>query len=247
MSMNGPVGSGVPNQYPLAINTPLDRAYLRPLQQPLYDTEIFDYTSPPNTLTFFQRPISQSTQAGLVGTTTKFASETNMNQSAMLDYPREFSILGFTLSLDSIIGLKLQANMLRRAYFTFTFSGNRPYLQIGLDRIPAGMGLEGAAAMSGGTSTSDSGNNITCFKNGLGHVANYYKFNLGRSALKIKPGEAFNASINWPVALTSTAQGTTGGQSTQNSVMSQTPAATASDPAGFWVRSSLIGLMWQPL
>ncbi len=245
--MNGPVGSGVPNQYPLAINTPLDRAYLRPLQQPLYDTEIFDYTTPVSQMTFFQRPISQSTGAALIGAQTKYTSETNLNQSAMLDYPREFSILGFTISFDSIIGLKLQANMLRRAYYTFTFSGNRPYLQIGLDRIPAGMGLEGACAMDGGDTSSDSGNNITCFKNGLGHVANYFKFNLGRSALKIKPGEAFNGSINWPVPLTATAQGSVGGMSTQNSVMSQTPAGSISDPAGYWIRNSLIGLMWQPL
>ncbi len=243
--MNGPVGSGVPNQYPLAINTPLDRAYLRPLQQPLYDTEIFDYTTPPNQITFFQRPISQSTQSLGI---TKFTSETNMNQSAMLDYPREFSILGFTISFDSTIGLKLQANILRRAWYTFTFSGNRPYLQIGLDRIPAGMGLEGACAIGNLSTASEGGQGIiTSFKNGLGHVANYYKFNLGRSALKIKPGEAFNGTINWPVALTTTAQGSTAGMSTLNSIYSQTPAGSASDPAGFWLRNSLIGLMWQPL
>ncbi len=243
--MNGPVGSGVPNQYPLAINTPLDRAYLRPLQQPLYDTEPFDYGTPPNQLTFFQRPISQTTQSL---NQTKYTSETNLNQSAMLDYPREFSILGFTISLDSTIGLKLQANILRRAYYTFTFSGNRPYLQIGLDRIPAGMGLEGAAAIGNLSTASEGGQGIiTCFKNGLGHVANYFKFNLGRSALKIKPGEAFNGSINWPVALTTTAQGTTAGMSTLNSVYSQSPSGTAGDVAGYWIRNSLIGLMWQPL
>ncbi len=240
----GPVGSGVPNQYPLAINTPLDRAYLRPLQQPLYDTEIINFASFPNQITFFQRPISQSTQQLAQ---TKYTSETNLNQSAMLDYPREFSILGFTISFDSTIGLKLQANLLRRAYYTFTFSGNRPYLQIGLDRIPAGMGLEGAVAMSGATANSDSGGVVSCFKNGLGHVANYFKFNLGRSALKIKPGEAFNGSINWPVALTASQQGNVTGISTQNSIYSQTPLGTADDPAGYWVRNSLIGLMWQPL
>lgn len=33
------------------------------------------------------------------------------------------------------------------------------------------------------------------------HVGNYYKFNLGRSALKIKPGEAFNAKLTWPVGI----------------------------------------------
>ncbi len=235
MSMNGPVGSGVPNQYPLAINTPLDRAYLRPLQQPLYDTEVYDFTAPPNQLTYFQRPISQSTQAL---NQTKQLSETNMNQSAMLDYPREFSILGFTISVDSTINLLSLATMLRRCFYVFTFSGNRPYLQIPADRIPAGMGLEGAVAMGNISASSLGGGIITSFKNGLGHVANYYKFNLGRSALKIKPGEAFNGSLNWP-----TATGTGAGLSTLNNVY----GATTTSPAGFWIRNSLIGLMWQPL
>ncbi len=166
----------------------------------------------------------------------------------MLDYPREFSILGFTISLDSTIGLKLQGNILRRAYYTFTFSGNRPYLQIGIDRIPAGMGLEGAVAIGTLASNSEVGLPlVSCFKNGLGHVANYFKFNLGRSALKIKPGEAFNGSINWPVALGTSIQGTGVGVSTFNSFYGQTYAGTAADPAGVWVRNSLIGLMWQPL
>ncbi len=230
----GPVGTGVPNAYPLAINTPLDRAYLRPLQVPLYDTEIFDFTTPPQQMTYFQRPISQSTATGIQ----KFASETNMNQSAMLDYPREFSILGFTISLDSTIGLKAQGNILRRSYYVFTFSGNRPYLQIPTDRIPAGLGLEGAAALGTISIGSAGGDIITCFKNGLGHVANYYKFNLGRSALKIKPGEAFNATLNWPVQI-----GTAVGLGTNNNCYGQ----TQSGPPGWWTRVSIIGLTWQPL
>lgn len=235
--MNGPVGSGVPNSYPLAINTPLDRAYLRPLQQPLYDTELFDFTTPPTSLTYFQRPISQST-AYVVANSSKTQAETNLNQSAMLDYPREFSILGFTISLDSTIGLLSIATILRRAYYTFTFSGNRPYLQIPIDRIPAGMGLEGAVAMGNITASSLGGGLVSSFKNGLGHIANYFKFNLGRSALKIKPGEAFNGSITWPVAIPTGA-----GLSTLNNVY----AATAASPAAWWCRNSVIGLMWQPL
>ncbi len=229
--MAGPVGSGVPNQYPLAINTPLDRAYLRPLQQPLYDTEVFDFTTAPTQLTYFQRPISQTTQALNI---TKQLSETNLNQSAMLDYPREFSILGFTISFDSTIGLLSIATILRRAYYQFTFSGNRPYLQIPIDRIPAGMGLEGAVAMGNISASSLGGGLVSSFKNGLGHVANYYKFNLGRSALKIKPGEAFNGSINWPVAV-----GTGAGLSTLNNVY----AATAASPAGWFLRNALIGFL----
>ncbi len=213
--------------------------YLRPLQQPVYDTEAYPYT-PGNVLqiTWFTRPNASTTQ---FCNQSKFLSETNLNQSAMLDYPREFSILGFTYSLDSTIGLKAQGNILRRAWFEFTFSGNRPYLQIGADRLPAGIGLEGACAASAVTST-DSNGIITCFKSGLGHMANYYKFNLGRSALKIKPGEAFKGTMNWPVAV-----GTGVGVSTVNDFYGQTESAGATAISGWWLRLSLIGLSWQPL
>lgn len=234
----GPVGSGVPNAYPLAINSPLDRAYLRPLQEPLYDTECIDYSSPPTSLTFFQRPVSQSTAALNV---TKTDAETNLNQSSMLDYPREFSILGFTISIDSTIGLKYLGNIYRRASFVFTFSGNRPYLQIPLERIPAGQGLEGALSSTIAASTNELGV-VSCFKNGMGHIANYYKFNLGRSALKIKPGEAFNGRINFPATLP-TDSGIVVGLSTRNNFFGE----TATSPAGWFVHLFIVGLTWSPL
>ncbi len=242
MSLSGPVGTGIPGAYPLAINQPLDRAYLRPLQEPLYDSMLFDFTTPPSTLVFFQTPISGNTTAGSQ-TISKSLAETNINQSAMLDYPREFSILGFTVSFDSTIGLKSLGYILRRAYFQFTFSGRRQYLNIPLDRMPAGEKLDGAIAVGNLSANTANGSQVySCFQNGIGHAANYYRFNLGRSALKIKPGEAFNASLNWPSIVPT---GT--GLSTQNNFYGQTPAGTAADPAGWWARVAIIGLSWQPL
>ncbi len=51
--------------------------------------------------------------AGLIGVSTGIVVPSQKivvpgNCLAMLDYPREFSILGFTISFDSMIGLKLQ-------------------------------------------------------------------------------------------------------------------------------------------
>lgn len=234
-------GTGIPNPYPLAINQPLDRAYLRPLQEPLYDTEVLDFTSPAQQLTYFQRPVSQSTAALAI---TKTAAETNLNQSSMLDYPREFSILGFNIEFDSTIGIKSIAAAYRRAFFLFTFSGRRPYLQIPFQRIPQGMGLEGFVSSTVSAGANDSGKTGSA-KNGMGHIANYYRFNLGRSALKIKPGEAFNGSINWPVVLTSQASGAagTGLETTLNTITGQTQSA----PAGWFVRLYIVGLQWSPL
>ena len=232
--MNGlgaAVGTGIPNAYPVTVNQPLDRAYLRPLQEPLYDTEVLDFTSPATTLTYFQRPVSQSTAALSI---TKTESETNLNQSSMLDYPREFSILGFNITLDSTIGLATATAIYRRAFFQFTFSGRRPYLQVPLERIPQGQGLEGTVSRSSGTSET-AGTVIAVGKNGMGHIANYYKFNLGRSALKIKPGEAFNGKVTFSQALSLA--------TTNNTNF----AATQASPAGWYVRLYIVGLSWSPL
>lgn len=225
--MAGP-GTGIPNPYPLAINTPLDRAYLRPLQEPLYDSEILNFTTPQTSLTFYQRPISQTT-ADTNTATTKTESETNLNQSSMLDYPREFSILGFNIVLDQTIGLASATLIYRRAFFQFTFSGRRPYLQIPLHRIPQGVGLEGGISQTTTNATNAFG------KMGIGHIANFYKFNLGRAALKIKPGEAFNGKITFPVAPTLA--------TTANTNF----AVTGASPAGWWINLMTVGLSWSPL
>jgi hypothetical protein len=136
--LSGPVGSGVPNPYPLAVNEPLSRAYLRPLQEPLYDTEAFNFAAWPNFLVYFQRPISQPAQANTI-IPNKTEAETNMNQSSMLDYPREFSILGFNIAFDSTIGIQNLSSIFRRAFIQFVFSGRRPYLQCPLNRMPQGV------------------------------------------------------------------------------------------------------------
>jgi len=217
------VSTGVPGQYPLALNTPLDRAYLRPLQEPLYDTEEIPIVAPPQQYTFFSRPIGQNTAAALLGAKTE--AETNLNQSSMLDYPKEFSILGFNMTLDSTTGFLATAEIYRRAWFQFTFSGRRPYLQVPFHRIPCGLGMEGCSVI----------NATGVLKNGMGHVANYYKFNLGRAALKIKPGEAFNVRLNYPTALVAA--------DININFRNCAPAA----PASYTVSALLVGLSWQPL
>lgn len=228
--------SGIPAAYPLAINSPLDRAYLRPLQEPIYDAELYDFTSSPTSLTYFQRPISQST-ANVA--TTKDFSETNLNQSSMLDYPREFSILGFNVVFDTTIGFQSLVAIIRRAYIQFTFSGRRPYLTCPLHRMPQGIGPTGAVASTVAVAAGDSGKQAFG-TNGLALPSNIYKFNLGRAALKIKPGEAFNFKITWPTAI---ANSNLGVPQTLNASFGYTQAT----PAGWWVQVLLIGLQWSPL
>lgn len=223
---------GIPGSYPIAVNQPLDRAYLRPLQEPLVDTEELNFSSPATSITYFQRPISQNTAVGNIA---KTEAETNLNQSSMLDYPKEFSILGFNIVMDYTIGLESQSLIYRRAWFQFTFSGRRPYLQIPLHRIPQGQYLNGAVAMGSISATTNNAAIITQFANGMGHVANYYRFNLGRAALKIKPGEAFNGKINFPTTLS------------LPTTLNNNYGKTASGPASWFVALFLVGLSWMPL
>ncbi len=240
-------GTGVPNPYPLALNSPLDRAFLRPLQEPLYDAELMDWTTPTTQIAWYQRSINNTTaNLGIQ----KTAAETNINQSSMLDYPREFSILGMNIAVDPCIGLNGISNLYRRAYYQFIFSGTRQYLQCPFDRMPQGQGLEGTLSTTVGAN-SVNGGFMSEFKNGIGHVANYYRFNLGRSALKIKPGEAFNAKLTWPVAIpTAAGSGSTiePYMTTFNSNIGATKTSSANvTAAGWWLRHYLVGLTWSPL
>lgn len=84
--------SGFPTNYPYAYSAPLPSALLRPLQQPLYDTEIIPAAATPAELIFFQRQLGQTTAFGGV---TKTEAETNIQQPGQLANPLEFSLFGF--------------------------------------------------------------------------------------------------------------------------------------------------------
>lgn len=185
--MNPIQSTGFPQNYPYAVSAPLPSAVLRPLQQPLYDTEVLPTASTPSELIFFQRQLGQTTAYGSV---TKYESETNLQQPGQLANPLEFSVFGFlfevypgTVNADFI-------NIYGASAMVFTYTGNRVYLQIPLTRIPAGVAPEGFSTA----------NNVGQIHNGVGHVSNLYRFTIGRAALRIRPTESFQIKIRWPQA-----------------------------------------------
>ena len=221
--MNGPVGSGVPNQYPLVINTPLDRAYLRPLQQPLFDTEWFLPGKGIKQLEFFSRAIEHKYQ---YLEEIKTRHDTNLVLNNQLTYPREHSILGFRATLDSRTSQEDRDALLSSgALVEFTFGGNRSYLTVPFFDICAprkdekSVGEILAARELGLSATTllhpanfnpkpeptakDDNRRLIDYavklleKAGSGNKQKYYPFNLGRSALKIKPDEAFKMTLSW--------------------------------------------------
>ena len=180
-----------PANYPYAYSQPLPSALLRPLQQPLYDTEIIPSASTPIELVFFQRQLGQTTAFGGV---TKTEAETNIQQPGQLANPLEFSLFGFLFEVAPSVALADFQNIYTASAFIFTYTGNRVYLSIPTMRIPQGISPEGFSSVAvGGTPLSSI--NV---HNGVGHVSNFYKFTIGRSALRIRPTESFQIRVRWP-------------------------------------------------
>jgi hypothetical protein len=172
-------------------------AILRPLQQPLYDTEILDSAITPAELRFFQRQLGQTTVDGSI---TKSAAETNLGQPGQLANPLEFSLFGFNFVVMPVVGTSTFTtvadfwNIYSASVFTFLYTGNRIYLQIPLNRIPQGIGPEGFSALDAQAAPAEN----TIIHQGVGHISNFYKFTIGRSALRMRPTESFQVRLEWP-------------------------------------------------
>jgi hypothetical protein len=186
---------GFPASYPYAQSMPLPSAILRPLQQPIYDTENLPITGVPNELIFMQRQLGQTTAYGGL---TKTAAETNLQQPGQLANPVEFSVFGFYIEVQPDIVMSDYIGVYKQSVCFFTYTGNRVYLQIPTTRIPQGVSPEGFA---GGTLATGS----QVVHNGVGHTSNMYKFTIGRSALRIRPTESFQFAIRWPSGAPGTA------------------------------------------
>jgi len=97
----------------------LPSALLRPLQQPLYDTEIIPAAATPNELIFFQRQLGQTTAfTGLV----KTEAETNLQQPGQLANPLEFSLFGFLFEVAPAVVLADFNAIYQASAFIFTYT-----------------------------------------------------------------------------------------------------------------------------
>ena len=178
-------GSGFSANWPYAQSMPLPSAILRPLQQPLYDTEILPAAGTPSELIFFQRQLGQTTTYGGI---TKTVAETNLQQPGQLANPLEFSLFAFNFEIEPGTTAVDYIAIFKTSAYTFTYTGNRIYLQLPLSRIPQGVGPDGFTGVAA----------TTFVHNGVGHISNQYKFTIGRSALRIRPTESFQAKISYP-------------------------------------------------
>ena len=184
---------------------------LRPLKQPLYDTELLKHNTATTEKTFFVSPISQPiVAAGAI----KTEADTNLEQSGAIGKPTYFDLYGFQfrVNLDSGgagDGINIIANMqllYERGIFEFFMGQQRPYLEDRLSRIPAGLDTDGCVT------TADTTNNPTYAfaSNGEKSSKEYFEASIGGQPIPIQYSESFRAKVSWTGGITITTSGQSG-------------------------------------
>jgi len=182
----------------LVRGTPAPDAVLRPLKNPLYDTELIPSTVGVAQMLFFQIPIGQNfAAAAAAGVRAKTLGDTNMTQAAQLGTPREFDLFGFNCRIEDDGGVGVTRvdylQIVDDAAFTFNFGVGRPWLQTQLRDIPAGCdeymsAVDGAAAL------------VECVQTGLSSTKEFYNFLVKKNPIRIRSQETFNVQLDWFVA-----------------------------------------------
>lgn len=171
------------------------KVILRPLRNPIYDTETIPAGAITNR-TYFTRPLGNADAAAAIAA--KTVSETNLTQNGQLSAPDTFALFGFNYVVQYGITLADYRLVYNTSAFTFTFTGNRVYLEIPLNRIPCGVGSDGLLCCDGATAAVTQQE----VHNGEGHITNLYPFAIEKRTLWIQPNENFGARVDWLAAIT---------------------------------------------
>ena len=189
----------------------LDRAYLRPLRQPLFDAEWLMPGAPLHAIDMFGRPTNSGFRCR--PEITKDKHFTNLNQAGMLDYPIEFHIYGFNYAMGEEVDPEDRAKVLSGS-FDFTFCGRRSYLQcplIGMPserrRKPVSEIVARVVKLSGeiaektvDVSPKRCEKDRAALKKEIDDDL-IFDFLVGDHKLQIKPSEAFGVQYTWPESI----------------------------------------------
>jgi hypothetical protein len=165
------------------VGTPPQTPVLRPLRQPLYDTEKLT-TGMTGSVSLFadNKKFADGTQ--------KLECDTNMTQSGQLGYPLEFDLVGFLTEMERGTTRSQQNDIYNKIVFKWFFGQNVPWLRIKLTKMPEGIGS------SGSVSTTVPATEASIISNGWGVVTNFYNFTTpDRKARRISSTESFRNEL----------------------------------------------------
>ena len=161
------------------VGTPPQTPVLRPLRQPLYDSENLT-TGATTTVSLF------SDNKKFANNAAKLECDTNMTQSGSLGYPLEFDLVGFLTELERGTTRVMHNDVYAKLVFKWFFGQNVPWLRLRLHKIPEGIGSAGSV------STTVNATEASIISNGWGVVTNFYNFTTpDRKARRISSTESF--------------------------------------------------------
>lgn len=178
----------------LAYSSPTPRAVLRPIKQPVYDTENVPSAGNAAQLIFFQRPLGQT--FAFAPAANKTLADTNLQQASQLGTPQEFDLYGFNVRLGNTVTVADFQAVMDQGVFVFNFGQGRPWLTTQLQDMPSGVAVSGSTAIDGAAAQVNDDLPIQ----GVPSVKELYNFTVGKKPTRIRPNETFNVTIQWPNA-----------------------------------------------
>ena len=157
--------------------------------QPLYDTATI-LAAGLSQLQFFQTQLGQPTSAFGAAGAGKTLADTNMDLPGQLPAGQNFAVLGFRLQPAFTMTQADAVNWSAGAWFVFTV-GQKPYLRVPADTLPAGIGPHGFFTQAVAA-------NAALASHGYPSLA--ATFNVGRKPLELSSSQNFNAALNWTTA-----------------------------------------------
>jgi len=175
---------------PLVAGTPAQTARLRPLRNPLYDTELMAAAAAVGRIELFVNRRTFATGA------VKNLNDTNMEADGVLSLPLEFDLLGLTGKLNFGAALADINAFYNEGVLQWFFHQSVPWLQIPVTEIPSGVSPFGYTTVAAST----------IFANGTPSGTNFYNMaDHLRQARHILSMESFRGVVQFPATITPTA------------------------------------------
>jgi hypothetical protein len=179
------------------VGSPPATPVLRPLKQPMYDTEVYPAAGAGRIQFFVNSATIAATGAA------KTLADTNMTQNGQLGTPLEFDLIGFNIEVQRGIARVDNNAIFNTGVFSWFFGNNTNWLNVPLSRIPEGVAATGSVAVDAGAPLE-----VSIMSNGTAHTTNFYNFSVDRRARHIFSTESFRAEWGYPIAVAQVAAAT---------------------------------------
>jgi len=172
------------------------RAILRKLKNPVYDTITIVAAATNLNFAFFQGPQGSAiTPAGAA----KTEADTNLTQASTLSDPTEFDLYGLQLEIihDAADVLNWFADALQiyeRSVINFFFASNKDWLEVPTTQVPVGPYVTGAVATADAGTPTEYG----FLGNGQSSGRDFIDLTVGGDPIPIASKETFGARLRWP-------------------------------------------------